>query len=236
MKAKLIICAIVAILFPAVASAQLITSAQTITVKEKKILSAIEPGYEQSVELYFLGITDMAFMDGDRLHFTPAFGADYIGGYRFNNTLFVGAGIGLYYDIDSSNYNDNSYTKFGNQERGLLLKSVINVPLYAHVRAYLGKGRVQPFFSASMGVRFSSQATVNFMDNSYYWEYTGKSAEYSRIGFLVAPAVGVNWRCGNNFSMYLNVACWFQAEPYCDHMEISYIMMPYLKASIGCTF
>lgn len=236
MKRTVFVALIAVLLLPTVASAQLITSAQTITVKEKKILSAIEPGYEQSAELYFLGITDMAFMDGSRLHFTPAFGADYIGGYRFNNTLFVGAGIGFYYDIDSSNWNDNSYDEIGNQEQRQLLKSVINVPLYAHVRAYLTKGRVQPFLSASMGVKFASQATVDFMDNDYNWEYTGKSAEYSRTGFLVAPAVGVNWRCEDNFSMYLNVACWFQAEPYCDHTEISYIMMPYLKASIGCTF
>ena len=235
MKNKILLLAI-ALLLPTVASAQLITSAQTITVKEKRQLLPVEPGYEQSAEVYFLGMTDMAFLGGDRLRFSPAFGADYIGGYRFNNTLFVGAGIGLYYDIESSVYNDNSHTQMGNLMRGLLLKSVINVPLYAHVRAYLGKGRVQPFFSASMGVRFASQATVDFMDNNYYYEYTGKSAEYSRTGFLVAPAVGVNWRCSNNFAMYLNVACWFQAEPYCDHMEISYIMMPYLKASIGCTF
>ena len=233
MKKRIFIALIVSLVLPAIASAQLITSSQTITVKEKRLLSPVEPGYEQSAEVYFLGMTDMAFMQGDRLHFTPAIGVDYIGGYRFNNTLFVGAGIGFYYDIDSSNWNDNSYTKMGNQERGLLLKPVINVPLYAHVRAYLTKGRVQPFFSASMGVKFASQATVDFMDNG---KYTGKSAEYSRTGFLVAPAVGVNWRCSNNFAMYLNVACWFQAEPYCDHMEISYIMMPYLKASIGCTF
>ena len=116
MKRTVFVALIAVLLLPTVASAQLITSAQTITVKEKKILSAIEPGYEQSAELYFLGITDMAFMDGSRLHFTPAFGADYIGGYRFNNTLFVGAGIGFYYDIDSSNWNDNSYDEIGNQE------------------------------------------------------------------------------------------------------------------------
>ncbi|MBQ6938489.1 MAG: hypothetical protein IJN35_01445, partial [Muribaculaceae bacterium] len=61
MKQRVFIALIVALMLPAVASAQLITSAQTITVKEKKILSAIKPGYEQSVELYFLGITDMAF-------------------------------------------------------------------------------------------------------------------------------------------------------------------------------
>ena len=37
MNPKLIICAVVAILFPAVVSAQLITSAQTITVKENTV-------------------------------------------------------------------------------------------------------------------------------------------------------------------------------------------------------
>ena len=82
MKPKLIICAVVAILFPAVVSAQIITSAQTITVKEKL-------HYEQSIE--FTAATNFEDKGGDR----SIYGLEYIGGVRFSNLFFLGAGIGI---------------------------------------------------------------------------------------------------------------------------------------------
>ena len=80
MKNKILLLAI-GLLLPIVASAQLITSAQTITVKEKKPEKPLH--YEQSIE--FTAATDFQDKGGDR----SVYGLEYIGGIRFNN-LFNG--------------------------------------------------------------------------------------------------------------------------------------------------
>ena len=211
--------------------AQLITSSQMITTHTKEVLKPTESGYEQSVELYYMAINAMDYKE----YFYPGMGVDYIGGYRLNNTFFIGAGVGFYYDFDSGlEYSDNSYCNCFYTDEGSLMKASINIPLYAHVRAYIGKGRVQPFFSASIGGKFSPGATVHFMDRN--WEPIGVNVPYSRCSFLIAPAVGLNIRCNNCFAMYLNVACWAQTEPYHEKMEITHPMKASIKISLGCTF
>jgi archaellin len=51
MKKTVFIALIVALMLPAVASAQLITTAQTITVKEKRVVEDGYKGYQQSIDM-----------------------------------------------------------------------------------------------------------------------------------------------------------------------------------------
>ena len=188
MKQRVFIALIVALMLPAVASAQLITSSQTITVKEKRLLSPVEPGYEQSAEVYFLGMTDMAFMQGDRLHFTPAFGADYIGGYRFNNYLFVGAGVGAEIPF-------GRYILFDH----VSLTRGTTFPVFAHVRANFLNRRCSPFFALSAGARFMipQEISISMNPDVYY--------KYNYISAFVNPQLGVNFRVTPKTSIYLSV-------------------------------
>ena len=80
MKKSVFIALIVALMLPVVASAQLITSAQTITVKEKRV---VEGHYEQSIELPIA--TNFDDLDDE----TNYVGINYIGGYRFSNLFFL---------------------------------------------------------------------------------------------------------------------------------------------------
>ena len=95
MKNKILLLAI-GLLLPIVASAQLITSAQTITVKEKKPEKPLH--YEQSIE--FTAATDFQDKGGDR----SIYGLEYIGGVRFNNLFFLGAGIGINFHSFSDDF------------------------------------------------------------------------------------------------------------------------------------
>ncbi len=125
MKVKLILLAMAAMMLPSVASAQLITS--TITVSEK---SAFEARYEQSIELPI--VTDF---EGDSSEINY-FGINYIGGCRFGNLFFLGAGIGI----------DINYT----------YETSILIPFYLHTRLYFTDTRCQPFFAFSIGGLFNS--------------------------------------------------------------------------------
>ena len=227
MRKNFIIAIVAIIMLPIATMAQLITTSQMITTETSSVLKPIEPGYEQSVELYYMCMPENGYD-----YFTSGFGAEYIGGYRLNNTLFIGGGIGVYYDFYAADWACCwIYPDYGEQK---LVNSTINIPLYAHIRTYIGRGRIQPFFSVSVGGKFASNGTADLYRGS---SYMGISYDYSRCSFLAAPAVGVNIRCTNNFAMYLNVACWAQTEPYYDYDKgITHPMKASIKISLGFTF
>ena len=141
MKNKILLLAI-ALLLPTVASAQLITSAQTITVKEKKPEKPLH--YEQSIE--FTAATDFQDKGGDR----SVYGLEYIGGIRFNNLFFLGAGIGLNFHSFSDDF-DLSYSDAVGLYCVDCPENLVSVPLYLHTRLYFTDTRCQPFFALSIG-------------------------------------------------------------------------------------
>ncbi len=186
MKKSIFIALIVALLLPAVASAQLITAAQTITVKEKP---AFEAGYEQSIELPFATNFDEKD-DG-----TDYVGINYIGGYRFSNLFFLGAGIGInfnyfYEDFTwgyPSDYYDGSGT-FG------LRHNLISIPLYLHARLYFTDTRCQPFFAFSIGGHLTGSMEVE----------RAKDVSYNPSCFFLNPVFGLNFRTNSNCDFYVS--------------------------------
>ena len=58
MKKTIFIALIAVLLLPTVASAQLITAAQTITVKEKRVVEDGYKGYQQSIDVPIVTIFD----------------------------------------------------------------------------------------------------------------------------------------------------------------------------------
>ena len=113
MKKSVFIALIVALMLPTIASAQLITSAQTITVKEKRV---VEGHYEQSIELPLA--TNFDDLDDE----TNYVGINYIGGYRFSNLFFLGAGVGInfnyFYDESDWGY-PNAYDDYSSGTFGV---------------------------------------------------------------------------------------------------------------------
>ena len=187
MKAKLIICAIVAILFPAAASAQLITAAQTITVKEKP---AFEAGYEQSIELPFATNFD------EKADGTDYVGINYIGGYRFSNLFFLGAGIGInfnyFYDESSRGY-PNPYEDYCSGTFGVS-HNLISIPLYLHARLYFTDTKCQPFFAFSIGGHLTGSKEVK----------NAPDLSYNPSCFFVNPVFGLNFRTNSNCDFYVS--------------------------------
>ena len=161
MKKSVFIALIVALMLPVVASAQLITSAQTITVKEKRV---VEGHYEQSIELPIA--TNFDDLDDE----TNYVGINYIGGYRFSNLFFLGAGIGInfnyFYDETSYGY-PNSYEDYWSGSFGVS-HNLISIPLYLHARLYFTDTKCQPFFAFSIGGHLTGSKEVeNAPDVSY---------------------------------------------------------------------
>ena len=187
MKNKILLLAI-GLLLPIVASAQLITSAQTITVKEKKPEKPLH--YEQSIE--FTAATDFQDKGGDR----SVYGLEYIGGIRFNNLFFLGAGIGLNFhsfsdDLELSYHGAYAYYCPDAPE------NLVSVPLYLHTRLYFTHTRCQPFFALSIGGQITGIKNAKGYDDAYY----------NPSCFMLSPQLGVNYQLNDKTSMYLTVGC-----------------------------
>lgn len=189
MKKSVFIALIAVLLLPTAASAQLITSAQTITVKEKRV---VEGHYEQSIEL------PMATSFADAVDETNYVGINYIGGYRFSNLFFLGAGIGInfnyFYRESSKGYPSDDYESgvFG------VSNNLISIPLYLHARLYFTNTKCQPFFAFSIGGHLTGSKEVHFKGGN------APDVSYNPSCFFLNPVFGLNFRTNSNFDFYVS--------------------------------
>ena len=226
MKNKILLLAI-ALLLPTVASAQLITSAQTITVKEKKPEKPLH--YEQSIE--FTAATDFQDKGGDR----SVYGLEYIGGVRFNNLFFLGAGIGLNFHSFSDDFVLDTTSDWDRYISGNCPENLVSVPLYLHTRLYFTHTRCQPFFALSVGGQITGLKTAKGYDEIYY----------NPSCFMVTPQLGVNYQLNDKTSMYLTAGCLWRnivtsVYYYTRNEEMDVVRMVSeglaFKMSLGVTF
>ena len=116
-------------------------------------------------------------------------GINYIGGYRFNNYLFAGAGVGAEIPFGRCIWFDagDSYLTRG-----------VTFPLFAHVRANFLNRRCSPFFALSAGARFMIPQSISIRNNP-------DSYDYNYISAFINPQLGVNFRVTPKTSIYLSV-------------------------------
>lgn len=141
--------------------------------------------------------------------------AAYIGGYRFNNYLFAGIGIGLdvrtvsYYQ-DYTAYKDDRKYYCNGEIYAELPMQLIAVPLFANFKAYFTKTKVVPYFSFSAGARFSTPKKFDFYDDKEL-ECT---QNYGAIKPFFDLAIGVNYRLSNNKTIFLQCGYYLQNVAY----------------------
>lgn len=174
--------------------AQLVQSSSLIVTKQK--LPAVARGYQQSVDA---GYNVQLSIAGNDL-----FGLNYIGGFRFNDTFFLGAGTGLNFRLNHPAFErDNGYP---------MKLNAVHIPLYAHFRAYLLKERIAPFLALSLGGRLSTKRTFD-LDLG--------EVKYGTCGLLLNPQVGVNVRTSPKGSAYLALGFCGHTMPVLDGISSS---------------
>lgn len=195
------------------ASAQLIQSSALITTKRK--LPEIKAGYEQSVDLSYSQLLSYKH---------SSISATYIGGYRFDHRFFLGAGTGFNLAVAR---NKELLGKEATQ-----ISNLLNIPLYAHFRAYFLNKRCTPFAAVSLGALLSTPRYANLE--------LGK-AKYGTCGLLFNPQVGVNYRMNEKSSIYLAIG--FAGHTMPNFLEITATSIRYVvkfhygvDAHIGFTF
>lgn len=165
---------------PLTSFAQMVSSSSLVVTRQK--LPPVKAGLQHSVEL--------GYADGDQY---SNIAASYVIGYRFNNTFFLGGGVGFGYNMgDTSNKTYNQYLYW--EEGETLNIKAIEIPVFVNMKVYFLKARCTPFFGLSAGAAFSAKntATLEFGD-----------VKYSTIGAIVVPSLGVNCRISAKHSLYV---------------------------------
>lgn len=149
----------------------------------------------------FASMIDVSY----RLPFNAAsgnIGASYTAGYRISNTLYVGAGVGVNYFLNSQPSQVSIDTPHG----VALNPSAITIPVFAYFRANFMNARFSPFFALAAGYELGSKQTLNL---DLY------SVEYTTGGFFANPQIGINYRTSLKTSLYLSIGFQAYTMPHC---------------------
>ena len=258
MKRIVIVLAIVVIAFPMTVLAQkrnTVQGAMTITTttivqqekpekpkkekKEKKSFNPVKSGWQQSVEVGLnMGFGDYWLWD---------VGVHYAGGYRINNTFYVGFKTGLDFVVLDDAREEYYYsTYYCDEDKFFRASSVVMLPIYVHFRAYLTKTRLQPFFALSGGAKIGFKKPTEAVLGTDLPNWTNEQSKVSDIkaspvNYCVEPAFGLNLRVSNRSSVYMQLGAPLQIRPYYKPVSpyrgsISRRLSPGFSIRIGYTF
>lgn len=118
---------------------------------------------------YDLGIDDDKNM---------SLGAEFIGGYRFNDNFRLGAGVGVsYVDLKYEDAYISSNLNYYDEYR----EDAMSVPVFLNAKVNFGE-KISPFIAVDLGYSI-------FVPFSDY-------AEKNELGFFVSPSFGVDFSVG----------------------------------------
>ena len=155
----------------------------TIFLSMSWVLSyAQSSGYEKSIEIKgAIGLDDRT---------DYAFGLSMVNGYRFNDYLYLGVGVGYEY-LKGLYY--HSYNSIGkNSASSYDSKSTQNIiQLYARAKVNFTKAKISPFVSFDLGNSFNLNSTDDIkMANGLFFE----------------PAIGCDFRINEKQTFYFALA------------------------------
>ena len=165
---------LMAALIPAISFAHRgIPRSNNVSVSVKRVT---ETTVEKDYKTYNarVGFQQMAGINlGASFESGPFIGISYVGGYRFNDWLFVGGGIEYNPEIE------DGFEDF-------------NLPVYAQVRTYFTKRIWRPYVSLSLGgCVCHNYYDYDFSDDDYYY------------GFYGDFSIGVDAHVSEKFNVYM---------------------------------
>lgn len=137
----------------------------------------------------FGSLVDVSYTNGLNYPF-PSLGVNYIAGYRFNNQIYLGGGVGVQWNMHEGQAIRSLAMTY---DSNFLNPGLISVPIFAYFKANFIDRRCSPFFAISVGGNFSSKQTL-ILDLC--------DVQYSTIGVFINPQLGINFRTTTKTSIY----------------------------------
>lgn len=195
--------------------------------KKERTLHETKSGYQQNTSLSWWWTPDT---DHSALRLS------YIGGYRFGNYFFAGAGAGIDVGILNTYIKEwhggyHQYYGFGGN---VLPMQSIAIPLFANIKCYFTKRGVAPYLSFSAGARFSTFKKVKRYDTNGRHIQTFK---HSAVEPFFELTTGINCRISDNNSITLQLGYYTHRVLYMyDFSDYRVDWGHGLACSMGFTF
>lgn len=172
----------------------------------------------------------------DEATVAPSISVEYIGGKRFNNTLFIGFGTGLAFNTQT----DVIVKDSGVGDSYSLAYNLISCPLYAKLKIYLAKTRCQPYITLSTGFRFSTKRDEPF----YSYKFGENTIKYGTTQYFITPGIGIDFRIKSTSAISLEVGMQAMTVPWAYitevgkyfHCTVKHKMQPGYIIQIGYKF
>ena len=159
-----------------------------------------QKGFGSMVEVYYT----LAFLDhGGHI------GLSYVAGYRFNNKIFLGAGVGANINIDNGIEYLTYYSKYCH-----LNLNKLSIPIYAYTRFNFINRRLSPFFALAIGANVSGKQTLVVNDNT--------NLKYNTSAFFVNPQLGINFRTTTQTSIHFTLGYYGYTAPIFHYRDSLY--------------
>ena len=193
----------------------------------KSLSSPIQPRFEQML------LANFSWLLGSFEYTDSALGLNYIAGYRFNNTFFLGAGVGFLYDFYGYGGYYWSYEYYPEYLRG----SYYQFPLFGYLRVYFTGGKpVQFYMGAMAGYIFEPDAGLKIRRGTY-GNYVYEYVPYNASSFFFSPGLGINIRTSRKFGLDVSVSYYGRnALCYSDSQQFHHRWGSGIKFNLGITF
>ena len=146
-------------------------------------------GYEKSIELNG-GIP----IDNNSKF---SLGITMINGYRFNDFIFLGAGVGYEY-FNALYYSSYEYIGNGNSDRYKSYYGKSMLRIFGRIKANLTKTNISPYFAGDIGY------CLDFNANEYA----------TTSGLMFEPQFGIDFKLPQNIGLYFAVGYRGQQNSY----------------------
>ena len=132
------------------------------------------------------------------------FGANFITGYRFNNSFYIGAGVGYTY-LEGLYYSSYEYVSKYNSQKYDSYDARSNLQIFVRTKLNLTSTKISPFILVDLGGTFGLTSNEIKMAN----------------GFIYEPAIGVDFKINENQTVYVMLGYKGQQYQY-EYFNLTY--------------
>ena len=134
-------------------------------------------------------------------------GVNYIGGYRFNNHIYAGIGLGV-----SMAMNSRKELILAAGETSPLPQGKLLVPIYLYARANILNKRCTPIVALAVGGNISTKQSIGMGAVAH---------KYKTSSLMAEPQIGVNYLVNKDLAIYFTVGVNLNGAPCCTANNIT---------------
>lgn len=183
------------------------------------MVNAQTKGYEKSIELGYqmeLGQPSSSIFKYN--NDIDGFSAIFTNGYRFNESFFIGGGLGFEY---------SAWQEFEFSQTSLTDFATYCIPIFVRGKFNVIKGKVSPYILLDAGYNLFVIGSV--------WMFESNGRSYKRSGMFINPALGVDFKVNSKQTLFFHCGYDIQFQNINEYYHNSYSIKS-LSFKLGLKF